>query len=94
MDSTIDNAIFVHKTNGTLRRFGLSSTGLYYSDINDYSGTVLTIITTKDQEMKYSALDMRRARAARDLQHALANPTTPDFINIVEKNLLKDCGTT
>ena len=93
MDTAIDNAIIVHKSDGSTRRFGLSDTGLYVTDVRDQSGSLLTIAMVKDQSMKYSALDMRRAKAARRLQTTIGHPTTKQLIKIVESNLLDGCGT-
>ena len=93
MDTSIDNSINVHKKDGTIRRFTLSPTGLYYSDVTDCSGSVLTITTVKDQQAKYSALDIRRATAARKLQTTIGHPSIKEFIRIVETNLLNGCGT-
>ena len=93
MDTSIDNAINVHKQDGTIRRFGLSNTGLYYTDVRDQSGSLLTITTVKNQKAKYSALDVRRATAARKLQGTIGHPSINEFIRIVESNLLNECGT-
>ena len=94
MDTSVDNAIIVHKTDGTIRRFGLTTTGLYLSNLGDYSGSLLTITTIEDQKMKYSALDVQRADAAQRLQLAIGHPSTAEFIRIVKTNLLGSCGTT
>ena len=59
MDTSFDSALFVHKDDGFTWRFSLSNTGLYYSNITNYSGAVLTITTVKDQEIKYSNLYVR-----------------------------------
>ena len=93
MDTSIDNAINVHKTDGTIRRFALSDTGLYHTNVADQSGSLLTITTVKDQKAKYSALDVRRATAARKLQATIGYPSIKEFIHIVETNLLNGCGT-
>ena len=94
MDTNIDNALMVHKQDGTTRRFSLSSTGLYRSDLNDQSGSVFTITTVKDEQMKHSALDVRRAKAARKLQTTIGHPSNKELIKIIESNLLDGCGTT
>ena len=66
MDTAIDNALYVHKDDGTLRRFGKSKHGLYYSRVNSQDGCMLTIITVKEKESQYSDLDVRRAKKARE----------------------------
>ena len=93
MDTAVDNSLIVHKTDGTIRRFGLSDTGLYRSDLADTTGSLLTITTVNNHKMKYSALDVRRADAARKLQATIGHPTTKQFIRIIETNLLEGCGT-
>ena len=50
--------------------------------------------TVKNQTTKYSALDVHWATIARQLQTTIGDPTTKDFLNIIEMSLLKDCGTT
>ena len=49
MDTSNSNAIIVHKKDGSTCSFALSNTGLYFSNVDDYSGIVLTITTLKDK---------------------------------------------
>ena len=94
MNTSIGNTIILHKKDSSTRSFELSDTGLYFSNVDAYSGTVLTITTTiKDQKTKYSALDVWRATISRQLQATIGDPTTKDFLDIIEKSILDDCGT-
>ena len=65
IDTSINNAINMHKKDGTIRRFGISNTGLYHTNVTDQSASLITITTVKNQEAKYSALDVRQATVAR-----------------------------
>ena len=73
MDTAIDNALYVHKDDGTLRRFGKSKHGLYYSRVNSQDGCMFTVITVREKESQYSDLDVRRAKKARELQGTIGH---------------------
>lgn len=95
MDTSIDNTLTIHRTDGSIHRFAFSETGLYHSNVTDYFGTVLTTSTAKSQKTKYSALGVQRATTtAWQLEVIIGKPTTKDFLHITVANLLKDCGTT
>ena len=91
MDTAIDNALYVHKNDGTLRRFGKSKHGLYYSRVNSQDGCMLTVITVKEKESQYSDLDVRRAKKARELQGIIGHPPLQKFLDIIDNNKLPGC---
>ena len=96
MDTSIDNELFAHKSDESTQRLALLlDRGLYYSNIDDYSGVVHVITTPmKDPKTKYSALDIRRATPACQPQVTINEPITKDFLQIIKKSFLKYCGTT
>jgi len=81
MDTATDNALFVHRNDGTLRRFGKSNNhGLYYSRVNCKDGCMFTVVTVKEKESQYSDLDVRRAKKARELQGTIGHPSSTSLI--------------
>eukprot|EP00536_Pseudo-nitzschia_multiseries_P018200 jgi/Psemu1/54543/gm1.54543_g len=93
MDTDIDNAIHVHKENGT-RRFQRSTCNLYYCDMREQNGTVLALDTVEGKAQSYSTLDCSRAKKALDLQEVLGFPTTQELIRMIDNNIIKDCPIT
>eukprot|EP00536_Pseudo-nitzschia_multiseries_P006584 jgi/Psemu1/15677/gm1.15677_g len=93
VDTSIDNALYVHKDGGT-RRFQRSACNLYYCDMREHNGTVLALDTVKGKANSYSALDCSRARKARDMQEILCFPTSHELIKMIDNNIIKDCPIT
>ena len=61
MDSSVDNALYVHKDDGTMRRFVCTKSGVYCCNLRDKNKYVFNITTIEQQEEQYSALDVERA---------------------------------
>ena len=69
LDTSVAQAFFVHKADGTARWFDRINCNLYACDISSKEqGAILAITTVNGQKKKYSDLDVRRATAARKLQ--------------------------
>ena len=90
MDTDIDNAMYIHRRDGGVRRFGRSSDNLYYCDLRDQSGSILTIATVKGNREKYSALDVRRADRVMKFQEVTCFPTFKEMISMVDNNVLRN----
>lgn len=87
MDISIDNALPVHKNDGSLRCLALSYTSLCHSNVTNYFRAVFNISTVKDEKTKYSALDIWRAAITRQLQEVIIGKlTAKDFLHIIETN--------
>eukprot|EP00536_Pseudo-nitzschia_multiseries_P013228 jgi/Psemu1/34482/gm1.34482_g len=86
LDTAITQSFFVHKPDGTTRRFDQSSNGLYYCDLRETDGTILAITSVEGQKKLYSDLDVRRATKARKLQDSMGFPSIKDYLKIIEKN--------
>jgi hypothetical protein len=92
-DSTVGKQFIVHKGNGIERKFIQSESGLFYLDAkaaSENEGTVL-VNTVAGNSTKYTSSDYKQATLARKLQNIIGRPSARTFLNIVEKNLLKDC---
>jgi hypothetical protein len=87
--SSEDNKFIVHKPNGQQLEFMQSSSRLYYFDTHNVS--TMLVNTVADNKSKYTNADYLPASLARKLQMTIGRPSTSDFINIVEKNLLPKC---
>ena len=91
MDNTLDNAIFIHKSDGTARRFGCMKSGIYCCDLKSSNSFVFNgIVSVESQEQQYSALDVNRAKAARKLQETMGFISERDLLQIVDNNLIRD----
>jgi hypothetical protein len=94
LDTAVAQAFFVHKPDGSTRRFDRVSCDLYASDVSDDNGAVLAITTVDGQKRKYSDLDVRRATAARKLQDTLGYPSVKAFLKMIDNNLILNCPVT
>jgi hypothetical protein len=87
----------VHKENGMVRRFRQSEDGLFCMDTKEsdeeQDGTVLVnkVKTVEGNKKKCTKAACKQATLTRKLQNVIGRPLARSFLNIVEKNLLKDC---
>jgi hypothetical protein len=96
-DSKNGKQFIVHKENGMVRRFRQSEDGLFHMDAKEsdeeQDGTVLVnkVETVKGNKKNHTKAACKQATLARKLQNITGRPSARSFLNIVEKNLLKDC---
>ena len=64
MDSSVNNALYVHKDDGTIQRFVCTKSGVYCCNLRDKNKYVYNITTIEQQQEQYSALDVERAKKA------------------------------
>ena len=89
MDSSVDNAIYVHREDGTMRRFECGKSGIYCCNMREKNSCVFnSIMTVENQEQQYSALDIGRAKKARKLQEIMGFISERDLLNIIDNNLI------
>jgi hypothetical protein len=91
-DSEKGNEFVLAKADGSKTDFKQSEQGLYYVDMADHGSVFIN--TVADNQIKYTSRDCSRADAARRLQQIIGLPSTRDFVNIVNKNLLLNCTVT
>ena len=96
MDSDIDNAMYIHKPNGNIRRFSKGENNLYYYNTSDAASTetLLTITTVKGQKELFSGMDRKRADRARKLQEIMGYPSEKDFLRMIDNKVMKNCAVT
>ena len=94
-DSKDGNKFIVEKPDGSSTRiFQQSFRGLYYMDMRDSKTGIALVSTVEENKTKYTNRDYERAVLARNLQKIIGRPSTRDFMNIVENNLLPNCPIT
>jgi hypothetical protein len=93
-DSDHGKQFVIHKAGGMVRRFKQSESGLFYMDTKEAEqekdGTVL-VNTVDENKKKYTNAAYKQATLARKLQNIIGRPLARTFLNIVDKNMLKDC---
>jgi hypothetical protein len=92
-DSAVSKAFIVHKNDGSKRRFQQATSGLFYMDTEQTSGTVL-VNTVEENKSKYTERNYQWALVARRLQNTIGHKSTADLVHIVKENLLKNCPVT
>ena len=107
MDTNLDRAILLHVHDKTIR-FQECQDGLYYYDPvanHKHSNKQLTLYsnntsqytflqTVAENEKMYSRREVEGAKMARHLQSIIGFPSTSGFINIINNNLIRNCGVT
>ena len=90
MDSTLDNVLYIHKPDVTYCRFGKSESNLYYCNMRDTEGTLLTIETVKGEKGMFSAIDVKRADHARKFQDTVGFPSTKGLLDMIDNCVIKN----
>ena len=96
MDTDLDNAICVHRDDGSIRRFHRGDNNLYYYDTRKAKSeeTLLVVTTVKGNKAKYSGIDRKRAERAYKLQEIMQYPSDADFLKMVDNKVIKNCPIT
>jgi hypothetical protein len=93
-DSAECKQFIVHKGDDVERRFKQADSGLFYLDAKEDSeeteGTVL-VNTVAANKTKYTNAVYKQATLVRKLQNIIGQPSARTYLNIIKKNLLKDC---
>jgi hypothetical protein len=91
-DSAKGNGFILLKPDGSCVEFEQSDQGLYYIDMAAIGS--LFINTVVDNKSSYTNRERTQANLARRIQRIIGRPSTKDFVNIVNKNLLPNCPIT
>ena len=90
MDTTIENCMTVHLTNGETRKFCPSNKGLYKYDLKPSKSldSFWTLVNTvRGQADKYTRCAYKRAMDARKLQNIIMRPNTQRFMDTCIQHL-------
>jgi hypothetical protein len=95
-DSGDGNQFIVHKSDGSAPRiFKHSERGLFYVDMRDRNGKVVSLVNTvAANKTKYTERVYSHAVLPRCLQPIIGRPSTRTFLRIVDDNLLPNCPIT
>ena len=93
LDTAVSQGIFVHRSNGTARRFDRTECNLYACDLSQEEEFML-VTTVSGQKEYYSDLDIRRAEKAQKLQETMGFPSLKAFLHMVDNNMIKNCPIT
>jgi hypothetical protein len=95
LDTENEQAFFVHKPDGSTRKFKRMTCNLYACNIAAFEnqGVVLTV-TAEGKKAEYSNKDVKRADAARQLQEILGYPSLKAYLKMIDNNLIKNCTVT
>ena len=94
LDTSVSQSFFVHKDDGSTRRFDRIDCDLYACDVTTTNGALLAIVTVDGQKKKYSDLDVRRATKARKLQDTIGFPSIASYLKMIDNNLILNCPVT
>ena len=101
MDTNIENAIFVHKKDGTIMKFSASSKGLYYYEVpktvkskTSVDAYLFLIKTVDGNKAQFTQRELEGAEHARKIYALTNSPSRANFTSIVRRNLLHNCPIT
>ena len=93
-DSHDDNVFRLYNKDGTTYRgFQESDHGLYYSNLKEQAVVMTAVETVEENKKKFSLLDRKRAKRARELQDIL-NITTKEMLSVIDNNHIPNCPVT
>ena len=90
MDNNGNNALYVHKSDWSVRIFECTKACIYCCSMRSKSKTkfVFNITTVEGQEQQYSALDVSRANQARNLQETMRFISERYLLHMINNNLI------
>ena len=88
MDSSVNNALYVRRADGSMRRFKCTKSGIYSCILREKKKYIFHITTVEGQEQQCSALDVSSAKKARKLQETVGFISERDIINAIHNNLI------
>ena len=98
MDTEIEPALIVHRKDGSLMRFTEHSTGLYAFDSASPSNhdsepvSAYALVSTVAENKKlFTRREIDAADAARDLYRKIGRPSESDFLDILSRNMIRNC---
>lgn len=102
MDTNVEAALVVHRTNGTMMKFQEFSSGLYYHDTftapaKQSSTQVIAytfVSSVADNRARFTPREVEAADQARILYRKLGRPSQKNFENFLSKNMLMNCPVT
>ena len=98
-NSDMNNEFIIHKPDGSTRNFKESSHGLYFHDTSmDVAGVAETgtalVTTVADNASNYTHADYSCALLDCKTQQIIGQPSTQDYIQYMENNLIPNCPVT
>ena len=102
MDTALEPAIHVHKSNGTIMTFTEYKSGLYFYDVasatnNNTNATVADysfVLTVAGNKTRFHRRDIEGADKARDLYKKIGRPSQKTFEHILSHSLIRNCPVT
>jgi hypothetical protein len=102
MDTSVENALHVHRANGTIMTFKEFKSGLYYYDAaavqdNHSSQQVdayLFLNTVASKKAQYTRREIEGAENARKLHRLIGDPSEKDYDDILQNNRVRNCPLT
>ena len=94
MDSRINKAVVLHKTDGSMVRITPTSKWLYHYKIDSNVGNMWSLVTTvADKADKYTQCTIQRAQDARRFQNIIMRPRSGELMDVAVTHL-KGCSIT
>ena len=91
MDTDVENAISLHKADGTIMKFTPSHKGLYKCDMGNSDNSDWNLISTvAEQAQRYTKRAYKKAKAARKMQNIVMRPGHRELMDVTIKHL-NDC---
>ena len=94
MGTDLEDAICLHRDDGTIMKFTQSQNGLYKHALDDGSDNAWSMLTTvKQQASRYTKREFEQAKAARKFQNIVMRLGSRELMDVAIKHL-RDCPVT
>jgi hypothetical protein len=103
MDTSVEAAMLVHRTDGSIMKFQEFTSGLYYYDASAYSHALtdtsqtdayLFLNTVAGNKEHYTLREIKGADKARVLYRNIGHPSEKDYNEILDNNRIRNCPVT
>ena len=86
IDTDMEDAIYLHQSDGTIMKFTPSQNGLYKHALKDGADAAWSMLTTvKQQASRYTKKELEQAKAARKFQNILMCPGSQELMDVANK---------
>jgi hypothetical protein len=99
MDTALEPALCVHKSDGNIMKFTEYATGLYYFEVaNTPNKPVISdytfVLTVEGNKERFHRREIEGADRARELYATIGRPSQQHFEHILRHNLIRNCPVT
>ena len=103
MDTEVENAMHIHRSDGTMMTFKEYKSGLYYFDTtsvvepkntNEKANAYLFLHTVASNKAQYTSQEIKEVEKARRIYRKIDNPSEQEFGDLLKNSGIRNCPLT